>query len=415
MLTINLQLHSFRFIHSDSFIHSLIMMRTLLLCLLVAPMALGRVTILGTQDIVDMDLSRILLQKAVPLADIAGADGAADITGADGDIAGADGANGADADQSKSSRGRGSLPEPEFMSMYRSLEDGDSEDDGDDYYNYGDTTYDFSSFSLKYAKCQSIQRFSEDAITNGEYSAMVKDDIVILRLCPTSQCNSNKQYGCRYNYVEYAIGVVDYVKMMLKYTIDKRTKMCTFCSACGNRRRLEDDEDDNDQDSEDDSEEDDNDNDDNEDDEQFDDDDYYKADDDGAAAAADDDDGAAAAADDDAVTVCDTYQDECDSINGWCNGAADDDVGYLDYEDYFDYLDCVKIEGNDNANYYIRPRCDPYKETIHMDIYYDPYCSQYAGNDINLREFSGLYFQTSVFEPFYSGTCLDCTESVSFM
>lgn len=96
--------------------------------------------------------------------------------------------------------------------------------------------------------------------------------------------------------------------------------------------------------------------------------------------------------------------------SNWCNGVADDDVGYLPYEDYFDYLDCVKIQGND-ASYWIRPRCDPYKETIHMDIYYDPYCSQYAGNDVNLREVSGIYFQQSVFAPFYNGTCIDCTES----
>jgi hypothetical protein len=321
--------------------------------------------------------------------------------------------------------------EPEFMNVntdsnQRFLEDGgdegdNNEDEGasgdendDDYYM--NQLYSFSGFSLKYAKCQTIQRFSEDAIKNGEYSAMVKDDIVILRLCPTSQCNSNKQYGCHYNYAEYAIGVSDYVKIMLKYTIDKRSKMCDFCATCSGGRKRDrklEEEGDNEENEEDGQSEQ------GDEDQQFDDDNYYKVDDDGAGDnnAANGDDNAAAAANDDYVDPCDTYADDCDAAYNYCNGGADDDVGYLDYVDYLDYLDCVKVQGQEGQDsyYWIRPRCDATKGTIHMDIYYDPYCSQYAGGDVNLREFSGIYFRTSVFEPFYSGTCVDCSENVSFV
>ena len=333
-----------------------------------------------------MDLGRLLLAKAVPLASI---DGIQHQSAVDGDL---DLVN----------------KVPDFMYMYRSLED------NDDYYMDAGDMLDFSGFSIKYAKCQTIQRFSEDAIKNGEYSAMVKDDIVILRLCPNSQCSANKQYGCRYNYLEYAIGVADYVTFMLKYTLDKKTKMCDFCQACANggdngarsrsRRRTGEGEDENDNGNGNDHEQQDQN-------QELQDDDFEMETDDGAKMN-DDFSEAAVEVDDDSVNLCDTYSSHCEKTSNWCNGVADDDVGYLPYEDYFQYLDCVKIEGND-ANYWIRPRCNPYKETIHMDIYYDPYCSQYAGNDVNLREISGIFFQQSVFAPFYNGTCIDCTESVS--
>lgn len=301
------------------------------------------------------------------------------------------------------------------------------EGNDDDYYNnYG---VDFYGFSLKYAKCQTVQRFSEDAIKNGEYSAMVKDDIVVLRLCPTNQCNSNREYGCHYNYVEYGIDIIDYVKIMLKYTIDKREKMCNFCQTCGYRRqrKLEDEDDERDEDEEDREEEDNEDEDDEEGEDedannggngnngnaQFDDDDYYVADDDDNYGGNNNDDNN----DDDAANTCANYYDECQEIGNWCQGAADDDVGYLDFADYLEYLDCVKVEGVDNygdAAYWIRPHCNSEKQTIKMDIFYDPYCSQYAGNDVNLREFSGIYFRQSLFQDFTDGRCIDCGENVRF-
>lgn len=50
-----------------------------------------------------------------------------------------------------------------------------------------------------------------------------------------------------------------------------------------------------------------------------------------------------------------------------------------------------------------------------MAIFYDPYCSQYAGADVNLREFSGIKFKSSMFADYYSGSCIDCSESVSIL
>lgn len=324
--------------------------------------------------------------------------------------------------------------------MRRQLEENDGGNDDkndDDYYLNQNAMYSLSGYSVKYAKCQSIQRFSEEAVKNGEYNSMVKDDIVILRLCPNNSCNTNKEFGCYYNYAEYAIGISDYIRIMLRYTMDKKQKMCGYCQECfgnnynyNNNRKLEEAEqaddavqqgDDNqEQDDEEQQQNDDAANDNNNaanDDQQaaFDDDDYYNVDD----AAAANDDGAAAGDDananynNDDSPQCADYQDECGELYNYCQGNNDDDAGYLQEDGYLEYLDCVKVAGQDNQYYWVKPRCDGYKKSIQMDIFYDPYCSQYAGNEINLREYSGIMFRNSIFEDYYSGTCIDCSESVS--
>ena len=106
----------------------------------------------------------------------------------------------------------------------------------DDYLTSEDSRFSFQGYSLKYVKCQTIKRFSEDAVKNGEYSAMVADDLVILRLCPYKTCSESKQYGCYYNYAEYALNLSDYIKVMLRYTMEKKENLCTYCQTCNNRR-----------------------------------------------------------------------------------------------------------------------------------------------------------------------------------
>jgi hypothetical protein len=116
---------------------------------------------------------------------------------------------------------------------------------------------------------------------------------------------------------------------------------------------------------------------------------------------------------------CYSYKSYCYDDEGvsLCQANGDDDYGgddtYLGTEDYLDYLDCTNIKDDENYNYYVRPRCDGYKETIKMGVFYDKFCSQFAGNDVNLKNF-GLGFKESFFEEFYTDAeCLDCSESVS--
>lgn len=294
----------------------------------------------------------------------------------------------------------------------RVLEDRDEQDEnqdvanGDDYYIDEDNMYSFSGWSLKYAKCQAIQRFSEQAVQNGEYSALVTDDVVILRLCPRKVCSTSSQYGCHYNFAEYAIGLSDYLRIMLKYTLDKRRNLCKFCQACDNQRQLQGDEDEEDDlDEEGEEEEDQNE----EGEAEADGDDYYRMDDDKVTNG-----GGGGQTNSGGYSDCDTYQETCGEMGDWCDGENDDGV-YLDIPDYLDYLDCVAVNGQGNyagQAYWVRPYCDPSSEIIRMHLFTDPYCSQVT-KEINLNDFSGMYFQSSMFEDYYSGICIDCSESVS--
>jgi hypothetical protein len=268
--------------------------------------------------------------------------------------------------------------------------------DDDDYY----VSYkkNFNSYSLKYAKCQPVQRFSEEAIEAGEASPMLTDDIVILRLCPSKSCSSSKTYGCMSNYAEYAIGMTDYVRIMLYYREDRMDQLCDWCSSCYSRRELDDNNNNNRN-------------------YYTGDDKYYNGDDDNNSNNNNDD-----AGDDDAWagytrygygSSCDDYKTYCyDSDSGYslCESFNDNDGSQ-----YLDYLNCVNVQDQDNYNYYVRPRCDGTNQIIHMGLYHDNYCSQYAGDEVDIDSFN-LGFDDADFEEFYTDVdCLDCTKSVSIL
>ena len=107
----------------------------------------------------------------------------------------------------------------------------------DDYYLNENNYVNYTGYSLKYAKCQPVRRFSQNAVEAGEYSPMVINDIVILRLCPSMYCSDSRAYGCNSEYVEYAIELTDYVRIMLRYEMDKKEQLCDWCEACGDNRR----------------------------------------------------------------------------------------------------------------------------------------------------------------------------------
>ena len=299
--------------------------------------------------------------------------------------------------------------------------------------------YSFSGYSLTFAKCQPVQYFSDEAVQMGSYSPMVTDDIVILRLCPTNSCSNSKEYGCYYNYAEYAIELQDYMNIMLRYAAQKKEYMCEYCNDClgnNNRRRLEDGAD-NEQQQQDHEGEEQNEQEQQQQEEQQEEEVEEEPEEDAEeeeeeqqanAGEAQDDQ----AAGDDAVEGDDYYDDNVDDGNqgddyykyacgGWndyCSDYStycveDENNGgnkYMDYEEYLDYLECSEVEYN-NVRYYIKPRCDGYHNTIKMTVHYDAYCMQASGNDMSIKNF-GLGMRDSAFQDFYSGECVDCSESV---
>ena len=299
----------------------------------------------------------------------------------------------------------------------------------DDYYMSPSDMNSFSGYSLKYAACQPVQKFSEDAIYAGEYNPMILDDIVVLRLCPSSNCLASREFGCTSNYADYAIGISDYVRIMLRHQIDKKQQLCSWCNACSGQRILQDEGDDeggNENQDENDQNEDENDQEEDDDENQA---NEQAADDgeDGDMAAGDDaldgENGNMGAAGDDAFGSygaeyddnyansdgCNDYETYCyDDGVSVCAAAGDDDGKYLDTEGYLDYLGCTNVN-----TYYLRPRCNGYDQTIKMGIYYDPFCSQYAGDQVSINSL-GLGISRDAFEEFYSNAaCIDCSESVS--
>lgn len=291
----------------------------------------------------------------------------------------------------------------------RALEDAE----GDDYYMNENEMYSFSGYSLKYAKCQPVQRFSEEAILSGEYSPMVTEDVVILRLCPYKSCSSSRQYGCHYNYAEYAIGLNDYIRIMLRHKADKKEKLCEFCAGCAGRRKLE--EGDNNQNNNQDGGNNNNNNNGQRND------DYYNADDDGNKN------------NNNNNNYYNNYnynnqydeQDECYTYSSYCeNYYYDCEAGENNYDDnnqnnyyiaedeYYDYLACSEIKDNNGNIYFVRPSCDQTEDIISMAVFYDEYCSQYAGDVVSKNDFQ-VAFDDSIFEEFYDGACVDCSESVS--
>lgn len=280
----------------------------------------------------------------------------------------------------------------------------------DDYFMDESYMTNFSGYSLKYATCQPVQKFSEDAITAGEYTPMVTDDIVVLRLCQSNSCNSKREFGCGAKFVDYAISVSDYLRIMIRHKLDKQENLCNWCNSCAGQRRLEDIGDDQGEEVDDQQEAEDNLNQGDEQEDAVDEEEMAQGDDAQNAAVGDDN---VAGYDDDLASTsssCSGYASYCFSDGvSVCAANGDDSTGYLDTQGYLNYLSCQHING-----YYLRPRCNGYEKSISMGIYYDKFCSQYAGDKVNLNSIlGGLGIEPYAFREFYeSSSCIDCSESV---
>ena len=293
------------------------------------------------------------------------------------------------------------------------------EENADDYLMADEDLYSFSGFSMKYARCQPIQQFSEDALLAGEYSPMVTQDVVILRLCPYKSCSSSRQYGCHYNYAEYAIGLNDYMRVMLRYRADKKERLCEWCAACNGdnnnnnaNRKLEDNQAQDEQQEEEQAQ-----------------DEEQQQDDNVEEAAGDDAYNANNNNNYDEADECYTYSSYCENYYYDCQAdgqaaqgddananQADDDYNqqqnYLDEDEYYDFLGCTELADQYGGIYFVRPTCDSSESKISMAVFYDEYCSQSASKVANIDSFQ-VAFDDEVFESMYDGSCMDCSESVS--
>lgn len=261
--------------------------------------------------------------------------------------------------------------------------DGEEEEDvyenEDDYYVNEYNYVNYTGYSFKYAKCQPVQRFSQNAVEAGEYSPMVVNDIVVLRLCKSSYCSDSRAYGCNTDFIEYAIELTDYIRIMMRYEMDKSDQICDWCDFCiygkqGERRDASTKY-------------------------------YYTYDEDGN------------------LVVNEEYVDDddfwsnldCSESDSYCYDDYgylvcdnnDDDSNYMTAEDYLDIIDCTQI----NGGYFLRPRCDAYSESLTMGVYHDKFCTHYAGNEVSIEYFN-LGINQTFFQKFGKDAgCQDCSES----
>ena len=227
---------------------------------------------------------------------------------------------------------------------YRQLEDGGDDavvyENEDDYYVHENNYVNYTGYSFKYAKCQPVQRFSQKAVEAGEYSPMVVNDIVILRLCPSVYCSDSRAYGCNTDYVEYAIELTDYIRVMLRYEMDRKEQLCDWCDACGgNRRRVA---------------------------QKY----YYTYDESGNIVQNED------YVPENANLDCTDYESYCFDSNGnyECeNEDNGDDDGYsMNLEGYLNIIDCTQV----NGGYFLRPRYVDYHHkhrTNHKAVPFYPF------------------------------------------
>ena len=60
---------------------------------------------------------------------------------------------------------------------------------------------------------------------------------------------------------------------------------------------------------------------------------------------------------------------------------------------------------------YIGPHCKSDGHTIVIGLYYDEYCSQYAGDNVNRNQFTNMNFDDDGLADYTKDDCYSCLEN----
>eukprot|EP00586_Coscinodiscus_wailesii_P007032 CAMPEP_0172491132 /NCGR_PEP_ID=MMETSP1066-20121228/21832_1 /TAXON_ID=671091 /ORGANISM="Coscinodiscus wailesii, Strain CCMP2513" /LENGTH=538 /DNA_ID=CAMNT_0013260009 /DNA_START=220 /DNA_END=1836 /DNA_ORIENTATION=+ len=318
-----------------------------------------------------------------------------------------------------------------------------ADDDNDDYYDdaagddaaavdddadYGNFGFDVTQYSLKYARCAAIERYSDDLAQDEDSSNIfITQRFVVFRLCPSDYCYEGSTFGCDNNFGDYIIPLDEYLEAKQEYNEEQQEAYCDFCEECmkddrrrGRRRRLDEaedadegedeaDEDEDEGEDEEANEENEGDNDDEDQDEGDDEEEEEEEEDDDEEGDGDNEDDAGAGDDaaDDAYDGQCEYYNECYNYENTCEDNDNDD-GYIDYDDF---LECVKYENENGEELYIGPHCASDGATLVLGLYQDEDCSYYVGDNYDISDFTGLNIQDDGLAKYYSGECINCKQS----
>lgn len=255
----------------------------------------------------------------------------------------------------------------------------------DDFYNL-EHQFEFKGYSLHYAKCAKVQRFSPDAVQQGEYSSMATDNIVILRLCPKGSCNSSSKYGCSSGYGEYAIDLNDYMTAIVKYENEKEQRLCEFCDNCnfGSSNAVASSTAQS----------------------------YSYADDDTSANGQRNLGSSYFTSKDGTIRLFD--KNTCYAYSNKCkNQCASDYSSSGQYKNYMNYIGCQKVSAQDGKDYWVSPTCNTSYNQVSLGVYYDNQCEVDASDSISVDYLLSDSYDSSSFGSMAKITCTDCSENVS--
>uniref|UniRef100_A0A7S1BEM2 Uncharacterized protein n=1 Tax=Corethron hystrix TaxID=216773 RepID=A0A7S1BEM2_9STRA len=270
--------------------------------------------------------------------------------------------------------------------------------------NYNNRIDDFSLFSMKFARCQTVIKYDENYIENYG-TPLIKEDVVLYRLCPSNQCSDESSwqnpYGCQDGFGEYALSLNEYLEQKSYFLNDVEQGYCEYCAENGCANNGDDDEK-NQQDDDGQNEEEDGGQDqrlleeDNE--------DQGDGNDEGD----DENDGDEEKDGDDYAFDC---NDNCADYEETCNGYSYNKV------DPRDYFGCVEYaSADDDSIYYIGPVCTGRSANFDSDIkialgvFSDENCLNYVGDEIILNEYTGIYFPDDLLEDYYDSSCQSCSD-----
>lgn len=248
----------------------------------------------------------------------------------------------------------------------------------DDFYTL-ENQFQFKGYSLHYERCAKVQRFSPDAVLEGDYSSMITDNIVTLRLCPKSICYSASRNGCISGYGEYAIDLNDYITAIAKYEIEKEERFCEFCAVCN-----------------------------------------YDSNTAASSSSAHSyynngqrDLGSSYFKSKDGTTrmyssgTCYTYMSQCQSqCSSYYSGTSA-------YTNYLNYIGCQKVQSQDGKYFWVSPTCDTTYNKVTLGVYYDNQCQVDASASISVDYILSNSFDSDTLASITKVTCTECEESVS--
>lgn len=84
----------------------------------------------------------------------------------------------------------------------------------------------------------------------------------------------------------------------------------------------------------------------------------------------------------------------------------------MDQFGYYNFFECIAVaQDDDDTIIYAGPHCSSDKSTIVIGAFSDQYCSNYVGDDYDIRSLTGLDLNDASLMEYYNSDCIACKES----